>query len=841
MLGKAPAWNLRLLPFWYLMLYLARRAGRGGGLGCVAVTARGWRTASRIVRGPERGPRPRAVERADGRRRRSRPTSTLASDRVADADPEPEPARRRSRDRRATRIRVIGASRSSRSIATTVALVRVDATTRLPAVLGGVQLHRLRGRRARATSPQKSYPEYHAFMDTANALPPGRMSVGGQRRHRRVRHTARADAAAVLDRRSHHVDGGPLLRGVGDHAVPLPVPRPSRSQPSNAVRGLPYRTIADFDLGVRYLQLMGVRYYAAISDTGEERPRPRPVAPARSRPCPTSTASRRAAGRSTRWPTRRPVRRCVRAGRRRRPARRPELEVRRQARPLDGSRASPSSAPGSARGAVVRRSGRARPSAHRRRPGRVAARRRGDAARAWPKSALPRSRSRTSAPPTTSISFDVSRTGVPVMVKTSYYPNWEVEGAEGRSGRRPTSWSSCRPTKHVKLTYGTTSVEWVGRVLTLVGLVGLGVLVWWGLAARRRGRSPTSAGPDGGGEPDEAGVGRAPRRVRFPSRFPTVRTRGSRGRLGSTPSSRPTTFAASIPTRSTSRSPGGSATRSSRSPARPACSSAATPVRRRSRSSPRSSRARPIAGADVVDLGLGVHRPLLLRGRHPRRARRDVHRQPQPGAVQRHQAVPRRRRADRPGDRARRDQGDGRGRSARARRGSGPRRAPRPAARLRRARALVRRRRRARAAPGRRRHRQRRRRPRSCPAVFAGLPVRAHDPLRRARRHLPEPPRRPDQGREPQGPPARACSTTDADVGLAFDGDADRVVLVDDQAQPVSGSTTTAILAATILGRHPGETVVHNLICSKAVPEIVIASAAARRSAAGSVTRSSSR
>jgi phosphomannomutase len=58
-------------------------------------------------------------------------------------------------------------------------------------------------------------------------------------------------------------------------------------------------------------------------------------------------------------------------------------------------------------------------------------------------------------------------------------------------------------------------------------------------------------------------------------------------------------------------------------------------------------------------------------------------------------------------------------------------------------------------------------------------------------------------------------------VGLAFDGDADRVVLVDDQAQPVSGSTTTAMLAASILRRHPGEQVVHNLICSKAVPEIV--------------------
>ena len=61
-----------------------------------------------------------------------------------------------------------------------------------------------------------------------------------------------------------------------------------------------------------------------------------------------------------------------------------------------------------------------------------------------------------------------------------------------------------------------------------------------------------------------------------------------------------------------------------------------------------------------------------------------------------------------------------------------------------------------------------------------------------------------------------------ADVGLAFDGDADRVVLVDDRGIPVSGSTTTAILASVLLRRHPGEAVVHNLICSKAVPEVIV-------------------
>ncbi len=62
---------------------------------------------------------------------------------------------------------------------------------------------------------------------------------------------------------------------------------------------------------------------------------------------------------------------------------------------------------------------------------------------------------------------------------------------------------------------------------------------------------------------------------------------------------------------------------------------------------------------------------------------------------------------------------------------------------------------------------------------------------------------------------------TGADVGLAFDGDADRVFLVDEKAQPLSGSLTTTIVAAGLLERNPGATIVHNLICSKALPEIV--------------------
>ena len=59
------------------------------------------------------------------------------------------------------------------------------------------------------------------------------------------------------------------------------------------------------------------------------------------------------------------------------------------------------------------------------------------------------------------------------------------------------------------------------------------------------------------------------------------------------------------------------------------------------------------------------------------------------------------------------------------------------------------------------------------------------------------------------------------DMGLAFDGDADRVFVVDEKGRGLSGSTTTAILAAAVLRSHPGATVLHNLICSRSVPEVI--------------------
>jgi phosphomannomutase len=60
-----------------------------------------------------------------------------------------------------------------------------------------------------------------------------------------------------------------------------------------------------------------------------------------------------------------------------------------------------------------------------------------------------------------------------------------------------------------------------------------------------------------------------------------------------------------------------------------------------------------------------------------------------------------------------------------------------------------------------------------------------------------------------------------ADIGLAFDGDADRCFIVDERGEIVSPSALTALIASRELAREPGATVIHNLITSRAVPELV--------------------
>ncbi|WP_327109063.1 phosphomannomutase/phosphoglucomutase [Nonomuraea glycinis] len=67
----------------------------------------------------------------------------------------------------------------------------------------------------------------------------------------------------------------------------------------------------------------------------------------------------------------------------------------------------------------------------------------------------------------------------------------------------------------------------------------------------------------------------------------------------------------------------------------------------------------------------------------------------------------------------------------------------------------------------------------------------------------------------------KAVIEAGADVGLAFDGDADRCWVVDERGESVSPSAITALVAARELAKHPGATIIHNLITSRGVPELV--------------------
>jgi phosphomannomutase len=62
----------------------------------------------------------------------------------------------------------------------------------------------------------------------------------------------------------------------------------------------------------------------------------------------------------------------------------------------------------------------------------------------------------------------------------------------------------------------------------------------------------------------------------------------------------------------------------------------------------------------------------------------------------------------------------------------------------------------------------------------------------------------------------------DADIGLAFDGDADRCFFIDERGEAVSPSAIVALVAVRELAKHPGSPVVHNVITSQAVPEIIL-------------------
>ena len=131
-----------------------------------------------------------------------------------------------------------------------------------------------------------------------------------------------------------------------------------------------------------------------------------------------------------------------------------------------------------------------------------------------------------------SISFDVSRPGVPVVVTVSYFPNWHVSGAEGVYRISPNLMVVVPTSHHVSLSYGYTPVDYEGWALTLLALVGLVLLIRHPLApviaVRRPGlgrRAAPRTGRGRGGREGEEPLG--PRGRTGPT-SPTLAERGRR-------------------------------------------------------------------------------------------------------------------------------------------------------------------------------------------------------------------------------------------------------------------------------------------------------------------------
>ena len=108
----------------------------------------------------------------------------------------------------------------------------------------------------------------------------------------------------------------------------------------------------------------------------------------------------------------------------------------------------------------------------------------------------------------------------------------------------------------------------------------------------------------------------------------------------------------------------------------------------------------------------------------------------------------------------------------------------------------------------------------TVPAVLAGLPLDDRPAVLRAGRHVPQPRGQPAGAGQPGGP-AGGRPRARPDLGLAFDGDADRCFVVDERGDPVSPSAVTAWSPSASWPRAPGDVIIHNLITSRAVPEIV--------------------
>ena len=434
-----PAWNLRFLPFWYLGLFLLM------GLGFAELV----RGAAWLVR--------RAAAREE-----SRTPPDLVAAIVAGA---------------LTLVLAVGT------------LAALDHDKSFLPYWTRWNFRGYEDTRGDGGTPKKQYPEYRAFIEAAAQLPPGRLLWEG---NTQLNVYGSPLALMLLPYWTH----GRIASNEGvyyEASASTPyhfmttaaLDAPGNS--SGAVRGVPYRTQTDFALGVRWLQVLGIRYLAVHADASKK------LADADPRVRLVATSPDLDEAQPNGWSIYRVRNSKLVSALENEPVVVDRFTSRDEAACLRGLQGLGLDAkdlrihkwpdciavpwfndPDALDRVLV-----------------------DDGPASWRRSGTERARKVAKEPlpavdvtnvhrTDDSISFDVSRTGVPVIVRESWFPNWEAQGADGPYRATPNQMVVVPTSKHVTVSFGTTTAEWLGRLGTAAGLVGVGLLVWWPIRRRRR-------------------------------------------------------------------------------------------------------------------------------------------------------------------------------------------------------------------------------------------------------------------------------------------------------------------------------------------------------------------
>jgi hypothetical protein len=316
----------------------------------------------------------------------------------------------------------------------------------------------------------KQWPEYRALMDALAALPPGRaLWEGGPSLDKYGTPLSLMLIPYWTDGRITSMEGVYFEASATtpyhfETVAALVAP----GQNSNPVRGVPYRTQDDFDLGVRQLQALGVDYFIAHTPTTKAKA----AADARLTPL-VSTPDRDGADPQG-WTVYRVADAPLVEGLAFQPVvaegvdRGPDGWEQQIAVPwwwFPGQLDAPVVAAGPDRW------------------------RRADGAAALTLARRPIEpvRVRDVRVGEESVRFRVDEVGKPVLVKVSWFPNWKAEGALGPYRATPNFMVVVPTRREVTLRFGSTPADWLGRLASLAGLAGVAGLVVWGRRSTSRG------------------------------------------------------------------------------------------------------------------------------------------------------------------------------------------------------------------------------------------------------------------------------------------------------------------------------------------------------------------